>query len=94
MHGVSERAPSGMRRQRFPLGRDPHLFRPKSLRWGRGGGRGGGGGAWSPLGDLECSESLPFLPPETAPGSSRSVPPLPDSDLCSIPAFGRYPTFT
>lgn len=85
---------AGTKRYETPAvstGARPAPVPAQSLRWGRGGG---GGGAWSPLGDRECYESLPFLPPETAAGSSRSVPPLPDSDLCSISAFGRYPTFT
>lgn len=37
-----------------------------------------------------------FLTPQRAIGPPLPVLPLPDSDicLCSIPAFGRYPTFT
>ena len=88
-----------MRRRQFPLGRDPLLFRPNLC---------AGGGVvvmvvvvvllllvlGPPWGIVNALSLCLFLPPERAPGSSRSVPPLPDSDLCSILAFGRYPTFT
>ena len=59
---------AGTKRYETPAvstGARPAPFPAQSLRWGRGGGDGGGGGAaaaraWSPLGDRECSESLPF----------------------------------
>lgn len=67
-------------------------FRPQTL----GRGRGWGWGSVLPWRGwvLCCTASLLFPTPIESRWVALYVLPLPDSDICLIPAFGRYPTFT